>query len=207
MKHYIVMADVLSSRNFPQIELYDNLGSLVDLANKTYSSSLLSPLTITLGDEFQCVVKSLKDACDLVFFLEEHLATSNFGFKLRFVICYGNIDTPINPVRALGMLGSGLTNARAVLTSAKKVKHRFNVLLDNAGKEEILANGLLIYQAIVDKWYSRKDKQFIATMNKEKDYKIVASKMNVSRSQTWKKYNTLNFESLFALKRMLFLVT
>jgi hypothetical protein len=199
------MADVVGSRGYSQLELYEKLKSLVEFANSSFSKKLLSPLTVTLGDEFQGVVVSLKDASELLFFMEEYLATNNFGFKLRFVICYGNIDTPINKLNAMGMLGAGLTNARKLLNDSKKSKIRFQILLEDSIKTEILSNCFIIYQELIEKWYNRKDIDHIALINKEMDYKVVSAKLNISRSQIWKKYNTLNFKSLFAIKRIVFL--
>lgn len=205
MKYYIIMADVVRSREYSQIELYEKLKSLVEYVNSSFSKKLLSPLTVTLGDEFQGVVKSLKDASELLFFMEEHLATNSYGFKLRYVICYGDIDTPLNKLNSMGMLGAGLTNARKLLNESKKSKIRFQILLEDSIKNEILSNCFLIYQELIDKWYNRKDIDHIASINQEMDYKVVSAKLNVSRSQIWKKYNTLNFKSLFAIKRIVIL--
>lgn len=45
---------------------------MVTSANKTFHNELLSPLTITLGDEFQGLSASLSDSMDILLFLEEY---------------------------------------------------------------------------------------------------------------------------------------
>ena len=56
-RHYIIMADIISSRTIDKKE--DFMGqfkALTSLANKRFKDSIVSPLTITLGDEFQGIV-------------------------------------------------------------------------------------------------------------------------------------------------------
>mgnify|MGYP000477635068 CR=1 FL=1 len=70
MQHYIIMADVISSRTITkENDFMGQFKQLIEETNTTFASNILSPLTITLGDEFQGVVDSAKTLFKLLFFL------------------------------------------------------------------------------------------------------------------------------------------
>ena len=56
---YIVMADVIRSRSYDGGDLMREFGRIVKECNVTHTGALLSPYTITLGDEFQGVAGTL----------------------------------------------------------------------------------------------------------------------------------------------------
>ena len=58
MKHFILMADVVKSRDQEPVAMMQAFHSLVRDLNTSFGCRLLSPLTITLGDEFQGVPDS-----------------------------------------------------------------------------------------------------------------------------------------------------
>src|ERR1700679_127228 len=106
------MADIINSREADQLLLMNNFGEVVSAINVSNKENLLSPLTITLGDEFQGITKGLKEAISVILNIEENIIITGNTFKLRYVIVEGAIDTPINSSIAYGMLGDGLTRAR-----------------------------------------------------------------------------------------------
>lgn len=104
-KDYIIlMADIVISRKSDQQTLMDNFKEVTDETNVSLKKYLLSPLTITLGDEFQGVAKNIESAIALLFHIEENIIHKAYGFQLRFVVFEGRIDTPINKEIAYGML-------------------------------------------------------------------------------------------------------
>ena len=125
MKHYILMADIVDSGNKNQSKLMDDFKLLVKEINDSYHSKILSPLTITLGDEFQSVLKDLTTAIKIIIDIEEKIIINQFGFKLRYMLNQGEIDTSINTKIAYEMLGQGLTDAINILNDSKKDKNRF----------------------------------------------------------------------------------
>ena len=108
----ILMADVIRSRNQDGERLMQDLEKLVEEVAKINPARFLSPMTITLGDEFQAVVRSAVDAVEIMFSLEEQRIMLQLPLKLRYVLHRGVIETPINAKSAHGMLGKGLTQAR-----------------------------------------------------------------------------------------------
>jgi hypothetical protein len=68
------MADIItSSNNAKQASLMKEFKQLVKKLNSTFSENVLSPLTITLGDEFQGVIKDISSAVTLIIFAEEQI--------------------------------------------------------------------------------------------------------------------------------------
>jgi len=201
--YIIVMADIVDSRNFPQNKLMKSFKKITDEINHEKKNILISPITITLGDEFQCIVKSVEAGIELIMAIDEKRLHEMADFKLRYVLVEGNIETPINHEIAYGMLGEGLTMAREQLVEYKTSYHRYTIHLNNAKKSEALANSLIVYQNIIDSWNIDKDYSLITRFLELKDYKLVADEMGKTRSQIWKREKSLNLEAYFSIKQVI----
>src|SRR5690606_21512824 len=184
MKDYIIlMADIINSGDKNSKQLMIDFQNVVDDINQKNKSLLLSPLTITLGDEFQGVAKDIKSGISLLFLLQEKIIKLGAHFKLRYVIVEGTIDTPINKEIAHGMLGEGLTKARKLLEMSKGDDRNYYFELKNSKKSEALSNSLFLYQSIVDGWNLARDEGLITEFIELDDYKKVAEKLGKTRSQ------------------------
>lgn len=201
------MCDIVGSRKLDQALTIEHFKKCTNFINKKYSNSLLSPLTITLGDEFQGIVQNLNDTIQILIDLEEFIIENNYNIKLRYVVNYGKIDTAINKKIAYEMLGEGLTNARLIINKMKTSSLRFNFKIDNLEKESIINNSFVIFQSIVDGWKIDKNYELITNFLKYKDYKIVAEKMNKERSLMWKREKSLNLNSYNSVKEILEKIT
>ena len=120
--NYILMADIVGSRRKKSTQLLAQFHLVVEDANKKFKKHLLSPLTITLGDEFQGIVTDLAASVAVIIYLEESRVTKGYNFQLRYVLHYGKVETAINKKNAHAMLGKGLTEARQALTALKTDK-------------------------------------------------------------------------------------
>lgn len=198
----ILMADIISSRNKDQKKLMHDFNNLVQLENNNQKKNILSPLTITLGDEFQGIIKSLREAMTIIFELEEGLILSNFSFKLRYVLVEGTIETPINSEIAYGMLGAGLTQARDYLIKLKSTEKRFLIQLRDKEKEKAMNNIFMVIQEIMDKWNLENDYELISNFIRFDHYKIVAEKLKKNPSLMWKRKKSLQINTYKALKEI-----
>ena len=202
--YLILMADMIGSRDRDQGIAMDYFKSIVGFANKKCAESILSPLTITLGDEFQGVIKDTKGAIDILFELEENIIHAEADFKLRYILVEEQIDTPINPEIAYGMMGDGLTIAREGLGELKSSKSRFKFLLRDKEKSDILNKALFVYQSIIDNWSIEKDYKIVSEFLLVRDYKLVAQELDKTRSQMWKREKHLQIEQYFDMKNIIF---
>ena len=197
------MADIIKSTDNQSIETQNNFKSLVNILNVKFKKKLLSPLTITLGDEFQGIANRLKNSILIIIYLEELLIHNQSNLALRYVINHGKIDTPINHEIAHGMLGSGLSNARKTLETLKKTDKKFEINTQINTKDLALNEAFLIYQNLVSKWNSKNEREIASLFIQYQDYKVVAEKVGVNRSQIWKKERSLNISSYFAIKNVI----
>lgn len=195
------MADIVNSRELDQAEAMVEFKKIVALVNENWEKDILSPLTITLGDEFQGLIKELRSALTIIFALEEGLIMLNAKFKLRYVLYEGTIDTPINLKVAYGMMGDGLTHAREALDASKHSDRRFNVTLKEFKQSQVLNNTLFLYQKLVDNW-NHKDYNLIVNFVLFEDYKKVAKELGKDRSLMWKRRRSLRIDEYLSIKEI-----
>ncbi|WP_426094330.1 SatD family protein [Flavobacterium sp. DSR2-3-3] len=207
MKQYILMADIINSGKKEQKPLMEDFKNLIAEINQIYKADILSPLTITLGDEFQGVIKNLTASIQIILTLEENSIYNKLNFKLRYVLNQGEIETLVNEKIAYEMLGSGLTEARLKLNDSKYKKFRFNIALDNLLQQSILNDAFIIFENITDKWSLKNDYELASNFIQFKDYKIVSEKMSKTRSLIWKREKTLHMESYNAAKNIIQTIT
>lgn len=199
----ILMADVIKSRRSDAEVVNSELQALVNAMNQKWKYILLSPLTITLGDEFQGVVRDMHGAMEMILDMEEMAIMQGFQIKLRYVLNNGRILTPLNTERAHGMLGPGLTEAREKLELMKT--NRFRFLVMNAGQppQARLINDLLqIYSKFIEDW-SAKDLFFVRSFLELHDYKSVAEVAGINIASAWKRKKSLSIEEYLACKNAL----
>jgi hypothetical protein len=202
-KYLILMGDVIGSRKKDQLMLINSFKDTIHLINKEKKSDFLSPMTITLGDEFQSVVNNLPAALNIIFKIEEKIFASGKDFKLRYILEEGEIETPLNHKIAYGMLGSGLTSAREHLESSKKAQARFAFHLADKKQSTAFNDAFLVFQGIVDDWKINKDYAIIGMFLKHMDYKQVAEQANKDRSLMWKRERSLKLKEYFAIKEII----
>lgn len=199
---FILMADIIGSRNVDQRLLMEDFMELVSGINASNRAGFLSPLTITLGDEFQGVIIGLKETISIILNMEERIITTDNRFKLRYVIVEGAIDTPINTEVAYGMMGDGLTRARKHIENLKKSEYRFYFNLKDNAKQTALNNLFIALQDIIDDWNPDRDYYLVSTFLQYKDYKQVATILDKERSLMWKRNKSLKLDIYDALKEV-----
>jgi len=195
------MADIIESRDHQGDELIKSFKTIVNNMIKNHKDSFLSPPTITLGDEFQAIVKSLDTGVDIIIATEEFIIKNNFEFKLRYILNYGSVETEINPKVAYEMLGEGLTSARELLSEIKKDGKRFVINLDS-DKSNIFNNLFYLFASIVDKW-KLVDFELISSFIEKQDYKKVAQQFKRDRASVWRKEKTLQIRQYVAAKEVI----
>jgi hypothetical protein len=203
--YYILMADITGSSNRPGKELMQDFSGLIHDVNQQLAASFLSPMTITLGDEFQSVVTDLAAGLEVILTLEEQLLIRQHTFKLRYVLHYGAIDTALNTQIAYGMLGGGLAKARHSLDDLKGRRgERFFLQTEVREKDAVLNKLFFLYGAIVDDW-KPKEKETLSLFLQHPDYKVVADKLKKDRSLLWRKEKSLHLREYATVKELIIL--
>jgi hypothetical protein len=120
-----LIADVVASRFVPdRASLQATLTEVLRHLNEGHDR-LLSPYTLTLGDEFQAVFR----AADGLFADLTSIQTCLYPTELRFAIGVGPLSTPLNPASALGMDGPAFHTARNGMQQLKGSRARYRVNL------------------------------------------------------------------------------
>ena len=115
MNRLVLIADIIDSRNLPNRgQVQSGLESVLGELNGQHRE-LLSPYTITLGDEFQAVF----GGADYVFADILAIMRQLHPVELRFALGVGPLSTAINPEHAIGMDGPAFHKARDLLAEMK----------------------------------------------------------------------------------------
>lgn len=202
-KQFILMGDIVKSSQYEGRELHKDFRALVDFCNNKQASGILSPYTITLGDEFQGIAKDLRSAIESIFFFEESILKMMFCFKIRYVLHYGEIDTPLNREIAYGMLGNGLIKARKMLSTKRRDRRKYQFDLENYILSRQFNKLFYVLEGFARGW-SRKDFTLIFDMLRKDNDNEIATKYGKNRSQIWKRRKHLYIEEYKTIQTVIF---
>lgn len=119
----VLMGDLVASRQAASAsELHRHFNTIVERMNRVHGDLLVSPLTITLGDEFQGRCRNLRDAFRIA--AEMRLRFLREEVRCRFVVGWVRVETPINRQKAWNMMGPGFAEAREMLLDDSNSDHR-----------------------------------------------------------------------------------
>lgn len=198
------MGDIIGSSRYADLpRLRNEFIDLVETCNTAVSDGIRSPYTVTLGDEFQGVAVSLIDALRALFFFEEQRLVRKLDFRMRYVCLFGNIDTEINPEKAHGMMGKGLSKAREILNDKKPGSPRFKFLLEDESLSYCIGNLYIVLDGIIGRW-KKKDWKLIIDMIFKKNNREVADLHGKNRDQIYKRRKTLMIEEYRTLKNTIY---
>ncbi len=195
------MGDVVSSSKYEARKLGKDFNTTVNYVNEEFKEYIVSPLTITLGDEFQSVVNSIKDGIKTIFELEERILREQHTFKLHYVLYEGDINTKINTEIAYGMMGPGLTEARKMLNSKSRARKRFQFHLEDELQTKQITRIFEVLDSIILGW-KRTDFSLILSMINNENNQQVGDQFGKTRSQIWKRRNTLMIKEYNLLKAL-----
>jgi len=201
-KNYILMADIIKSRKKSADFLMRDFKEISNEINRRFAHAFYSPITITLGDEFQSIVRSLKNGVEVIIAFEESFIKYQKNFKLRYVLNFGEIETPINRLRAYEMLGEGLAEGRDLLEEQKYTNKRFHFKVEDNAISEKMNLIFYLYQSVVDGWKLR-DFELVSAFLKYKDYKVVAQHFKKDISLMWRREKSLKISEYLTAKRLI----
>lgn len=177
-KVYIaVVADIIKSRDIVERnELQQRINKTFDEINNG-TISIVSPFTLTLGDEFQAVFKSSND-----FFLSIlKIIDTIFPNELRIGVGIDTLTTDINRNSALGMDGPAFHLAREAIVKLKETSSYFNISTKSGKYDKLISASLNVIIGEIYKYKkSNRTKLFIARLL-NMTFSQIAEKENISR--------------------------
>ena len=196
---YILMGDIIGSSKYDARKLRNDFIGVVSSCNEELGQDIISPYTVTLGDEFQGIATSLDAVVKTIFYMEETILRRRLTFKIRYVTVYGAIDTPINLLKAHTMMGAGLTKARKILTDKRRGLPRFRFDLADAYTMNQLNRLFLVLDGLTSRW-DIGDGILILDMIANTHNEEVGVAHGKNRTQIWKRRKNLLIEEYRALK-------
>lgn len=185
-KYIVVIGDIISSRKVEKRNDLQNklLEVFNDLNTSQVENHLVSPYTITLGDEFQAVYEKADD----LFLNSISILEKAFPWKIRFSWGIGEISTPINREQSIGMDGIAFYLAREGIEKLKQQRgnYKFNVNgLQDPELENLYNNFLFIYSNLLDGWHRNRYVILRSTMA-GKAVKAIARELNLTETAVYK---------------------
>ena len=130
----MVKSRALPSNERPQVQT--RFQDLVNHLNKKYPKQILSRFVITLGDEFQGLLRSAISIPDIISDMEEIFPDR----VLRVGVGFGLLYTPV-PKQAINVDGPALHNARSAIEKAKD-KNLLGGVFEGFGDLDKILNGI-----------------------------------------------------------------
>jgi SatD family protein len=139
MPYAALIGDFIQSKQLPnRREIQRTLeAAFNDLNKQRQELGLVSPLTITLGDEFQAVFVTAARLWECILRIEAAMEP----VAIRFAVGLGDISTDIRHDTALGMDGPAFYLARDAMEQLKKSDARYR--LGGLGNDEHFINAAL----------------------------------------------------------------
>ena len=198
-KYIVVIGDIISSR---KVEKRDDLQKKLlvvfnDLNTAGDGKSLISPYTITLGDEFQAVYEKADDIfVDAIRILEKV-----FPQKIRFSFGIGEISTEINRKQSIGMDGSAFYLAREGIEKLKESKGSIKFTLyglQDSELEKLYNNVLMIFSNLLEGWNSNRYTVLRSTIA-GKAVKKIAEDLLITEAAVYKNISDGSIREMIAI--------
>ncbi|MFU8813158.1 MAG: SatD family protein [Balneolaceae bacterium] len=197
MKSYIVIiGDIEHSRKLPGDErkqVQKKLESVFRKLNRA-SGHIISPYTITLGDEFQAVYESAGDIFQHIWTI---MATVH-PIYVRMSIGVGEITTEMKQKNALGMDGPAFHKAREQLLQMKENKLLLSVAAENEGFSRLVNNSFRILDVNLRSWKKNRF-TILQKLYEGKEVKQIAKDTGLSEVAVYKNINAGTLEAIRGL--------
>lgn len=152
MKYLVLIGDVIGSKQLPaRAHFQRRLKSALQGLNAG-RRALISPYTLTLGDEFQAVYRDSSGLFADVFTLLAAVAP----VQVRFAVAVGEIVTPINSTQSIGMDGSAFHLARARLEKLKGQGRLLGVQDSNDPRWRLPVSTLAVLSGLMEGWRQKR---------------------------------------------------
>ena len=138
-----LIADVIDSKMVQErFDLQKQLEKTLQTMNELFGEFLASSFTLTLGDEFQALLKVEAPVFQIIDTLRSELRPT----QLRFGIGLGEIVTDIDPLQSIGADGPAYWNARAAINLVHQKNDYGNTqiyFLSGKEKQDFFVNALI----------------------------------------------------------------
>ncbi|MBN1498581.1 MAG: hypothetical protein JW982_00365 [Spirochaetes bacterium] len=149
MNYTVVIADIINSRMILNRKAFQKKLEKDLSAVSEKSGTIISPYTVTLGDEFQAVYTTPENVIKDYFCILMKI----FPVKLRCSAGIGKISTEIKTDSSIGMDGPAFYNARKQMEDIKKIDYSIiQINSGDANQLRFINKNLNLMNKIMDRW-------------------------------------------------------
>jgi len=190
-KYTVITGDIVKSRDIiDRRNIQKKLKSMLQKINKKYEKIISVKFSITLGDEFQGLIKELVKSYELIKDIEKEM----YPLNIRFGVGYGEVSTPFS--RKIGeMDGECFVNSREALELSRKMNQSIVYKTGFEEKDLAINTILMLISAIKESW---KDIHYRRAWLYEelKTYEKVAQKEKVSIQTISKMFKNIKYDKV-----------
>ncbi len=200
----VLIGDIIGSRMLNEAEREEAQMKLLEVFNQidNEENPVLSPHTITLGDEFQAVYSGMSTVMDDCW----KILAALHPVSVRFSISIGRIVTPINKSQAIGMDGPAFHEARDGIEELKKTDRLFIAKMRCAEEAEqslhvlsLINSSLKMLSKEMLSWKKIRY-QILVKINDGWPVKEIAKEVNISETAVYKNRDDGDLALIIELK-------
>jgi hypothetical protein len=197
MKKLVLIGDIVASKRIKnRKEIQKKLQNLFKSFNN--NKEIISPFTITLGDEFQAVFSK----ADNIFKYLWEVLFAIYPVQVRFSFGIGDITTSINTVQAIGMDGPAFYNAREGLTELKQKAFLFNLVHNDEKKIMLIKQVLFLLSHLTSGWKESRFK-ILSLLYDDMPVFEVAKKMKISDKAVYKNIDAGALTNIISITKII----
>ncbi|AGM98799.1 DNA-binding protein [Streptococcus iniae] len=198
MNYLALIGDFIDSKQVDnRYDFQEKFKRCLSKINAKYQNEIVSKFSITLGDEFQGLLKSDAD----IFHIIDDISYMMSPHQIRYGIGFGKIITAINPEISIGADGPAYWNAREAINHVHQKNDYGQTKLFVQAPDDVvnlLINSLLSAgEAIKSNWRASQEEVFesileLNTYRETFDQKVLAEKLGLTASTLSKRLKSSN---------------
>lgn len=177
-----LIADVIDSKMVQErLDLQKQVEKTLQKMNELFGDYLASRFTLTLGDEFQALLKVDAPVFQIIDTLRSELTPT----QLRFGIGLGEIVTDIDPLQSIGADGPAYWNARAAINFVHQKNDYGNTqIYFSSGKEnqDFFVNALIASGEAIRSGWRDSQEEILLNLLKRSVYSESFSQQDLAQS-------------------------
>ena len=177
-----LIADVIDSKTVQErLDLQKQVEKTLQKMNELFGDYLASRFTLTLGDEFQALLKVDAPVFQIIDTLRSELTPT----QLRFGIGLGEIVTAIDPLQSVGADGPAYWNARAAINFVHQKNDYGNTqIYFSSGKEnqDFFVNSLIASGEAIRSGWRDSQEEILLNLLKRSVYSESFSQQDLAQS-------------------------
>lgn len=199
--HTVIIGDIIDSKSISdRKEIQTAFKEVLNAINQKYADDIASQFTITLGDEFQGLLKNRNNIIQIITDIEMALSP----IRMRFGVGIGEVSTDISFKSSSEIDGPAYHRARAMIEKLETIESQYskrqaNILIasqeQNTEIDELLNSILSVCTALKSKWTSRQWEIVETYLSNEENQYRAAEKLGIGQSSVSKALNAAEFAS------------